>query len=215
MVTSRELQHLRKSYEGRALEDAHALAGPFTLFEQWMREAIEVQTAEPNAMALATASPGGYPCSRMVLLRNFDSRGFVFYTNYASEKALHIAANPKVALTFWWKELDRQVRIEGRAAKVSATESDAYFRSRPRGHQLSAWASPQSTPVPSRHDLELREQAAAARFEGKDVPRPKFWGGYRVKPVRFEFWQGRPNRLHDRIEFRLRGRKWLPQRLAP
>lgn len=215
MVNAREIQRLRKTYEGRALDDSAAHAGPLLLFEQWMYEAIEAQAGEPNAMALATVGPGGAPGVRMVLLRGYDERGFVFYTNYESEKSAHIAAQPQVALAFWWKELDRQVRIEGRASKVSAAESDAYFRSRPRGHQLSAWASPQSSRITGREELERLEEDAENRFVNLDVPRPNFWGGYRVKPVRFEFWQGRENRLHDRLEFRLRGRKWCPQRLAP
>jgi pyridoxamine 5'-phosphate oxidase len=187
---------------------------PIAQFARWYRAARAAVRNLPNAMALATAS-GGRPSVRMVLLKDFDAAGFVFYTNYASVKARELDRSRRASLLFYWNALDRQVRIVGRVAKVSSRESDAYFATRPRGSQLSAWASPQSAAVPARGALERRFAAAAARYRGK-VPRPPYWGGYRLKPEAIEFWQNRDDRLHDRIRYRrTRGGRWKIERLAP
>jgi pyridoxamine 5'-phosphate oxidase len=166
-------------------------------------------------MALATVSAEGMPAARMVLLRGYDERGFVFFTNYESAKARDLAANGRAGLVFYWAVLERQVRIEGTIAVLDSGESDAYFASRPRGHRLSAWASPQSEQIPNRAFLEERMREFEERFAGSDVGRPAHWGGYRVAPERFEFWQGRPDRVHDRIEYRRRPDGWSVARLAP
>jgi pyridoxamine 5'-phosphate oxidase len=190
-------------------------ATPFPLFTQWFEAAAALQLPEPAAMTLATVSADGGPAARVVLLRGQDERGFVFYTNYDSRKGADLAADPRAALAFHWAPLQRQVRVEGRAEPVSAEESDAYFRSRPHGHRLGAHVSPQSQVIPSRHFLEER-LAAVARQYPDDVPRPPHWGGYRVVPHRVEFWQGRENRLHDRLVYRLTANgAWTLERLAP
>jgi pyridoxamine 5'-phosphate oxidase len=166
-------------------------------------------------MTLATATPDGQPAARMVLLRGLDARGFVFFTNYDSRKGQELAANPRAALVFWWDALKRQVRIEGRIEVVTAAESDAYFKARPRGHRLAALASPQSQVIPDRASLEQRMRQLETQYPGEDVPRPANWGGYRVVPAVIEFWQGRPNRVHDRLRYERLGDDWRIQRLAP
>ncbi len=191
-------------------------ADPIELFRRWYGEAVRAAVARPDAMALATVGPDGRPAVRMVLLSSFDERGFVFHTNYRSRKGEEMARSPRVALALWWEALARQVRIEGRAERAAAVESDAYFAGRPRGSQLGAWASDQSAPIPDRAALEGRLAAAERRFAGGPVPRPPHWGGYRVVPDSIEFWEGRENRLHDRLRYRrVDGEGWLVERLAP
>jgi len=210
-----------------SLDVADVDPDPIVQFERWLKEAMAVGLPEPTAMALATATPQGRPSVRMVLLKGVDQRGFVFYSNYESRKARELSANPFAALTFWWPPpVHRQVRIEGRVERVTPEESEAYFRTRPVGSRLGAWASPQSSVIPSREALEQRYEALAARYggeaegveaEGAEVPLPPFWGGYRLAPEAIEFWQGRENRLHDRLRY-TRERPtapWTIERLAP
>jgi len=188
---------------------------PLAQFARWYGEAQVTEKPLPDAVALATATPAGHPSLRMVLLKGFDAHGFVFYTNYRSRKGRELARNPRAALLFYWGELERQVRIDGRVEKLMARESDEYFATRPRGSQLSAWASPQSALVAGRGLLERRFAALARKYPDA-VPRPPQWGGYRLVPEAFEFWQGREDRLHDRIHYRrVRGGRWRIERLAP
>jgi pyridoxamine 5'-phosphate oxidase len=198
------------------LHEEDAPPNPYALFAQWYLTAEAAELPEPSAMTLATAGADGTPSARIVLMRGFDDRGFVFYTNYQSRKADELAQNPKAALVFSWPSLLRQVRVEGDVAPVSEAESDAYFRSRPFGHQLGALVSPQSQVIPDRHFLEERLQALLEEFsEGDEVPRPTHWGGYRVAAHTIEFWQGRANRLHDRLRYRRDGVSWRIERLSP
>jgi pyridoxamine 5'-phosphate oxidase len=204
---------LRREYRGEPLSESAAAADPFAQFTRWF-EAATATEADPTAMALATATPAGRPSARMVLLKAFDSRGFVFYTNYDSRKAGELDGTRRAALLFHWSGLDRQVRIEGTASRVADAESDAYFATRPLESRWSAHASPQSRPIESREALE----AAVARVRGEygdAVPRPAGWGGFRVVPDAFEFWQGRENRLHDRLAYTLDSGAWRRVRLAP
>jgi pyridoxamine 5'-phosphate oxidase len=198
------------------LDEALVDPSPLPLFTRWFEEAETAQVPEPSAMTLATARVDGTPSARIVLLRGFDDRGFVFYTNYQSRKGDELAGNPRAALVFFWERFQRQIRVEGRVEKVSADESDAYFRMRPFGHQLGACLSPQSRPIPGRLFLEERMDELLQEYAGKEVPRPPHWGGYRVVPHLVEFWQGRPNRLHDRIRYRrVDNGPWTIERLAP
>ena len=190
-------------------------ADPIHLFRAWFEAAGESGILLPEAVALATATEDGVPSVRMVLLKDVDARGFTFFTNYGSQKARELEANPKAALCFHWAVLQRQVRVAGSVARVSERESEAYFRTRARRSQLGAWASRQSQSLTSRDDLERRVREAEERFAGDDVPLPSFWGGYRLEPVRIEFWQGRPDRMHDRLVFLREADGWTTQRLYP
>jgi pyridoxamine 5'-phosphate oxidase len=214
MSATTDLARLRVDYMRAALSERDAAADPFDQFTRWFDEAVAAAVPEPNAMTLATVDAAGHPSARIVLLKAVDARGFVFHTNYDSSKGRQLAANPRVALLFFWPELERQVRIEGAAERVSADESDAYFAQRPRASQLSAWASPQSNPVADRAWLEAELARAEARYAA-EVPRPPNWGGVRVMPDRFEFWQGRASRLHDRLVWKRDGTRWMVGRLAP
>jgi pyridoxamine 5'-phosphate oxidase len=213
-TSATDLAQLRVDYKRAALSERQAAADPYDQFARWLDEAVAAAVPEPNAMTLATVDASGRPATRIVLLKAVDARGLVFHTNYDSRKGRELAANPRVALLFFWAELERQVRVEGAATKVSAMESDAYFALRPHGSQLAAWASPQSTPIADRGWLERQFAAADARF-ATAVPRPPNWGGVRVVPNRFEFWQGRASRLHDRLVWSRADTGWTIARLAP
>ena len=210
------LSDLRRQYASRSLDRPDLQADPFAQFDLWMREAIETELLEPNAMALATVSSNGAPTVRTVLLKGFDERGLVFYTNYASAKARDLAANSQVACLFQWLPLERQVGVTGRAEKISTAESLKYFLSRPHESQIGAWASRQSQIITTRALLEEKFTEMKNKFRAGEVPLPEFWGGYRVLPHTFEFWQGRPNRLHDRFVYRqTTSDSWHIERLMP
>jgi pyridoxamine 5'-phosphate oxidase len=206
---------MRREYAREGLSEADVDADPVVQFGRWFEQAEQGGLLEPHAMTLATATPDGRPSARMVLLRDFDERGFCFYTNYQSRKGDELAANPRAALVFWWDKLERQVRIEGRVERTSRAESEAYFASRPPGSQLSAAASPQSRVIDGRATLERRVTELATGQRDGQVPLPEFWGGYRLAHEVVEFWQGRPNRLHDRLRYRRAGSGWKLERLAP
>ena len=210
--------HLRKEYGLEDLKEETIREDPMNQFQTWFEAAREAEGPdEVNVMTLATATPSGQPGARLVLLKDYDEEGFVFYTNYQSEKARQLDANPKASLVFWWRSLERQVRVEGTVVRLPSEMSDIYFRSRPRTSQLGAWASPQSEVVESRAELEERMAEVEEQYEGVEVPRPPHWGGYRLRPSAVEFWQGRPGRLHDRLRYRRQeeGEAWTRERLAP
>ena len=207
---------LRKDYTLQGLSVSDVNPNPFIQFKQWFDQALTAQLPEPNAMTVATVTPDGKPRARMVLLKGFDERGFVFYTNYNSQKGQELAQNPQASLVFWWAELERQVRICGRTEKASESESDEYFYSRPLNSRLGAWASNQSEVIQSREVLEQRMQELQIKYQNQDVKRPPHWGGLRVIPTEIEFWQGRSNRLHDRLLYtRLDDGSWKIVRLSP
>ena len=208
------IAEMRQEYMRAGFDEAQAASDPFQQFQSWFQDAVSSGLPMPNAMTLATADASSRPTARAVLLKGFDAGGFVFYTNYRSRKGRELAANPLACLLFTWEELERQVRIDGRAEKVAESESDEYFATRPLGSQISAWASPQSEVVTSRAVIEARCAEMEKRF-GASVPRPPYWGGYCVVPSAIEFWQGRVNRLHDRILYRREGSAWTMERLAP
>ena len=208
------LATLRKSYERDELDEASCAEDPLRQFETWLEQAIKAELPEPNAMTLATVGPDGRPSTRIVLIKGVDARGLVWYTNYESRKGRELAHQPQAALQFHWVELERVVRIEGRVDKISAEESDAYYATRPLDSRIGAWASPQSQPISSRAVL-LGNAAKAAARHGLNPPRPPHWGGYRLVPDRWEFWQGRRSRLHDRVRYNLESGRWTRQRLAP
>jgi pyridoxamine 5'-phosphate oxidase len=207
---------IRKDYRLQTLDEAAVAADPIQQFGIWWQEALQSEIVEVNAMTLATANEQGVPSARIVLLKGYDERGFVFFSNYESKKAGDLQVNPMASLVFFWKELERQVRISGRVEKVTELESDQYFQSRPEGSRIGAWASPQSTVISSRQVIEEKVEALQASFEGTEIPRPLHWGGYRVVPSSIEFWQGRSSRLHDRIQYTLQSDdNWVIERLAP
>ena len=208
---------LRREYTQAGLSKANLAANPFLQFETWFQQANQAHITEVNAMQIATSTAQGRPSLRTVLLKAFDEQGFVFYTNYHSQKAQQIAENPQVAALFFWKELERQVEITGRIEKVSTLESLKYFTSRPRGSQLGAWVSAQSSIISSRKLLEAKLEEMKQKFSSGEIPLPDFWGGFRIIPDTVEFWQGRPNRLHDRFEYRhiTEENSWQIERLSP
>lgn len=209
------VQNLRHDFTKAALEKASARRDPFEQFALWIGEAVEKNLHEPNAMTLSTATPDGFPSSRVVLLRGFDQSGFTFFTNYDSRKGAEIAANPRAALLFYWAPIEKQVRLEGLIEKISEKASDEYFASRPRESRIGAWTSPQSQPIENRRALEEKYAELGERFASGEIERPPNWGGYVLKPVRFEFWQGRASRLHDRLLYTKSGTSWQIERLAP
>ncbi len=215
MTTSpADLAALRKSYERDELDETASAADPLDQFRTWLNQALTAELPEPNAMTLATVGADGRPSTRVVLIKGCDERGIVWYTNYESRKGRELAQHPWAALQFHWVELERVVRIEGRVEKVSDAESDAYYASRPLDSRLGAWASPQSQVIPSRAVLVTAAAQAAARYL-MHPPRPPHWGGYRLQPERWEFWQGRKSRLHDRLQYRQDAGRWVRERLAP
>ncbi|HHP7232190.1 MAG TPA: pyridoxamine 5'-phosphate oxidase [Xenococcaceae cyanobacterium] len=212
-----DISSLRQEYTQLGLNREQLADDPFTQFELWFQQACAADLPEPNAMSLATVSATGEPCQRIVLLKYFDRQGLVFFTNYESRKARQIAENSQVSLLFFWLALERQVQILGKASKIPTTESLKYFATRPRGSQIGAWCSPQSTIISSRQILEMKFDEMKRKFHNQEIPLPSAWGGYRVVPHSFEFWQGRPNRLHDRFLYSYSDTEaiWEIQRLAP
>lgn len=210
------IQNLRQDYRSASLLESDVATNPYNQFEKWFKEALNAEVLEPNAMTLATANTNGIPSARIVLLKEFTDEGFVFYTNYESQKGKEIESNPYAALIFFWADLERQIRIEGVVEKVSEEESNHYFLSRPKGSQLGALTSPQSQTISSREFLEERLAELEKEYEDKEVIKPEHWGGYRVIPNRIEFWQGRSSRLHDRIVYiQEKDQSWKFERLAP
>ena len=207
---------IRKEYKLKTLSEKDIQKDPFAQFEKWWQEAIHSGVEEPNAMTLATASADAMPDARIVLLKGFDSHGFTFFTNYHSAKGQQLLQNPRASLVFFWKELERQIRISGLVSLSPAAVSDEYFSSRPEGSRVGAWASPQSEAIESREWLEEKEKEYREEWKGRSIERPEYWGGYTVKPVSIEFWQGRPSRLHDRFRYSLaNSASWKVERLAP
>ena len=210
-----DIKDIRKDYKLKSLLEEDVLPNPLDQFATWWNEAVNSKIEEVNAMTLATATCNGLPSARIVLLKGFTKEGFIFFTNYLSRKGTELAANPHSALIFFWKELERQIRIEGTVDKVSEADSEAYFRSRPAASRIGAWASPQSTPVAGRSIIEESVEKYKLQFGEDDIPKPPHWGGYIVKPVKVEFWQGRRSRLHDRILYTRHDKEWKIERLAP
>lgn len=215
-MNQEQLENLRNEYKATSLSETESKADPIKQFDAWFNEAIEAKELEPNAMTLATATYDGRPSARIVLLKGVNESGFMFYTNYLSRKGKEITKNPLGALTFFWAGMERQVRIEGTIEKLSKEQSDRYFQSRPKNSQIGALASPQSQEIASREILEKKMNELETEYEGKDIPKPSFWGGYILKPRLIEFWQGRPSRLHDRILYKkIDNKNWKKVRLAP
>lgn len=209
------LSSIRKDYTLQSLNETDVETHPIAQFTKWWQEAINSEIDEVNAMTLATVTADNKPNARIVLLKGYNENGFVFYTNYNSKKGKEIERNPFACLVFFWKELQRQIRIEGEIEKVSDEENNEYFESRPQGSKMGAWASPQSTVIQNRAIIEESFINCEKRFSDGNIPRPSHWGGYVVKPIQIEFWQGRSNRLHDRIRYSLKNDEWIIERLAP
>lgn len=205
---------IRTDYKLQTLNEVDVAINPFQQFTKWWNQAIQSKVTEVNAFTLATASKTGKPSARIVLLKGYDENGFVFFTNYNSHKGQELIENPNAAIVFFWNELERQIRIEGTVEKISQQESEEYFHARPAGSQIGAWASPQSTVIPNREILEKNETEYKNKF-GENIPKPPHWGGFVVKPILFEFWQGRSSRLHDRIQYTPQNNNWKIERLAP
>lgn len=210
-----DLADLRRDYTRDGLLESQAPEEPLSLFAIWFEQAVEIETTEANAMMLATVDADGQPHLRTLLLKGLDDRGFVFFTNYQSAKGQQLQAHPHAAMTFWWHDLERQVRIEGVVERISAEESDAYYQSRPLGSRLGAWASPQSQVIASRDVLEANLEQLQQQYADQPPERPPHWGGFRLRPALIEFWQGRSSRLHDRLNYRLVDAAWVRERLAP
>ncbi len=210
-----KLAELRREYLLRELSQTSVDADPFVQFAAWLNEALNSQVLDATAMTVSTVDAGGHPSSRVVLLKSYDAKGFVFFTNYESKKAADLEQNPNIALHFYWPDLERQIMIAGTAERTRREESQAYFASRPLESRIAAWASKQSSPLASRQELVDRVTEISTLFKGQDILCPPFWGGYRVKPVRMEFWQGRASRMHDRIVYELNGDAWQISRLSP
>lgn len=210
-----KLADMREDYQKGGLSEEDVADDPITQFQRWFQDALSGDVHEPNGMTLATVDEGGQPTARIMLLKGVDQRGLTFFTNQEGRKGGHLAANPKAALTFWWGPLQRQVRFEGTIGLVESEEADEYFASRPLGSRIGAWSSPQSQVVPSRDVLDAAARKTSDKYADGNVPRPPFWGGYRLVPHRVEFWQGRTSRLHDRLCYRLVHDQWMIERLAP
>ena len=210
-----DISHLRKAYTSSGLNRDDMDESPFKQFENWFKQACDAELAQPDAMVVSTVDEQGFPSSRAVLLKAFDEQGLVFYTNFKSNKAAHLANNPNVSVLFLWPDLERQIQIRGTAEKIPTTESLKYFLTRSRGSQLGAWSSPQSSVIGSRQILEQKLAEMKQKFLNREVPLPDFWGGYRVTPSSFEFWQGRESRLNDRFLYSLSDGEWSLERLAP
>ncbi len=215
MALNADIARLRKDYMQQSLSEDAVSVNPIIQFSKWWKEAIKSQGDEVNAMTLATCNNKGQPSARIVLLKGFSDEGFIFFTNYESKKGTDLAQNPHAALVFFWKELERQVRVEGNVQKVSEADSNDYFLTRPEASRLGAWSSPQSKPIKNRQLLESNLKLYRERFIDGNIPRPAYWGGYIVKPSIIEFWQGRPGRLHDRLQYTHDKNQWQLQRLAP
>lgn len=212
----KNIADIRREYSHQKLSETDADANAIKQFEKWWEEAVHSKIDEVNAMTLATASPDGLPSARVVLLKGFNEKGFIFFTNYESYKGQQLAENPKACLVFFWKELERQVRITGLVVKLSSKESDEYFMTRPEASRIGAWTSPQSRVIEDRKWIDEKFNKLVNEMEGTDIQRPPYWGGYLVKPVVIEFWQGRPGRLHDRLQYSLQDDgRWKIERLAP
>lgn len=215
MIENKIIQDLRRNYKLKSLDQKEVDTNPFEQFSVWFEEAMKSELPEPNSMILATATKDGKPSARALLLKGFDEKGFIFYTNYESRKGKELEENNNASMLFFWVELERQIRIEGKVSKITPQESKKYFDTRPYKSRIGAWASDQSTVIENRFYIVKKFLKYFAKFHSRDIPLPPYWGGYILVPESFEFWQGRANRLHDRVRYRLEGEKWIIERLSP